>query len=146
LEPWASERKVTFEVSGAARAAVDGDSLSRVLDNLLRNAVEASPVGARVSANVCVRGERAVLEVRDHGAGVPHERVSELFEPFFTTKPEGTGLGLALSRAIARAHAGEVSYVRDTDCTVFALELPCAAASSPTAPAAPTRSIAELGL
>jgi signal transduction histidine kinase len=146
LEPWASERKVTFEVSGAARAAVDNDSLSRVLDNLLRNAVEASPVGARVAASVYLRGERAVLEVRDHGAGVALERVGELFEPFFTTKPEGTGLGLALSRAIARAHAGEVSYVRDTDCTVFELELPCAAASSPTVPEAPTRAIVELGL
>ncbi len=147
LQPWARERGVTFEVSGAASALVDSDSLSRALDNLLRNAVEASPAGARVTISVQARGARAVLEVRDAGAGVPAERASELFEPFFTTKPEGTGLGLALSRAIARAHGGEVSYAREAASTVFELELPLDAASAERASeSSPARSTLELAL
>jgi signal transduction histidine kinase len=147
LEPWARERDVSFEVSGLARAAVDSDSLARALDNLLRNAVEASPAGARVLVRVSARGERAVLEVRDVGVGVPTERVAELFEPFFTTKPEGTGLGLALSRAIARAHGGEVSYSRDAAHTVFELDLPLEGSSArAAAELADTRPGAELSL
>ena len=146
LEPWARERGVSFQVSGSAKAAVDSDSLSRALDNLLRNAVEASPIGALVQASVFARGERAVLEVRDSGPGVPSERAGELFEPFFTTKPEGTGLGLALSRAIARAHGGEVSYARDDTTTVFELDLPLDRASALLGDEPSTRSASELSL
>ncbi len=129
LEPWARERGVSFEVSGSAKAAVDSDSLSRALDNLLRNAVEASPTGAVVRARVFARGERAVLEVRDAGAGVSGERASELFEPFFTTKPDGTGLGLAL-RAIARSARWRSGYVGAHAATVFELDLPLAHSSA----------------
>ena len=146
LEPWARERGVSFEVSGSASAVVDSDSLSRALDNLLRNAAEASPAGAVVAASLQTRGARVVLEVRDVGAGVPAQRASELFEPFFTTKPEGTGLGLALSRAIARAHGGEVSYQREAATTLFELELPLDATSERAADSVPARSAVELAL
>jgi len=60
------------------------------LDNLLRNAVEASPEGARVDVKLARRGDLLSIRVEDHGAGVPKDRITELFEPFFTTKPEGT--------------------------------------------------------
>ncbi len=113
LAPWAHARGVTVVTSGGAPACVDADSMARAVDNLLRNAVEASPPGAEVEARVNAHGARAVVEVEDHGSGVPDARVAELFEPFFTTKPAGTGLGLALSRAIARAHEGDVTYARD---------------------------------
>ena len=63
------------------------------------------------------------MSVEDRGPGVPEDRVHELFEPFFTTKPDGTGLGLAVSRAIAVASGGQISYQRAAGVTRFELAL-----------------------
>lgn len=115
LSPWASVRGVRFQIQGDAYAMIDAESVGRAVDNLLRNAVEASPQGGEVQVRIFESGEREqgetlVISVEDHGPGVP--RSAELFEPFFTTKSDGTGLGLAISRAIARSHGGDVTYTR----------------------------------
>lgn len=117
-------RGVRVEPAGRCRASVDVDGLTRAVDNLLRNAVEASPDEAAVRAEVREEDGAAVIRVTDAGPGVPAERAGELFEPFFTTKPEGTGLGLALARAVAEAHGGALRYRRDGGATVFELTLP----------------------
>jgi signal transduction histidine kinase len=117
-------RGVSLACRGEATASCDSDSLSRAVDNLLRNAVEASPRGAQVEVAVDGTAGRACVSVDDRGKGVEAERAAELFEPFFTTKPDGTGLGLAISRAIARAHGGELTYAREGALTRFCLELP----------------------
>jgi signal transduction histidine kinase len=124
LDAMASERGVKLAVEGSARAAVDADSLVRVVDNLLRNAIEAAPEGSTVRASLTSREGAVTLAVSDRGAGVPAERERELFEPFFTTKNEGTGLGLALSRAVIEAHGGGLRYRRDGSVTVFEATLP----------------------
>jgi signal transduction histidine kinase len=123
LAPWARERGIEVTASGDGPAVVDADAMARAVDNLLRNAVEASPRGARVVARVQREGERVVVRVEDEGPGVAADRTTELFEPFFTTKPAGTGLGLAISRAIARAHGGDVVYAREHDVTCFSLSV-----------------------
>ncbi len=123
LGPWALERGVTLDAAGDARARIDSDAMARAIDNLLRNAVEASPRGGRVEARIAPAGRALVLHVDDRGEGVAADREAELFEPFFTTKSEGTGLGLAISRAIARAHGGDVVYSRDAGATRFALTI-----------------------
>jgi signal transduction histidine kinase len=133
LAPWAQLRRVevAVEVEGPADVvlAIDPDSVSRAFDNLLRNAVEASPAGGTVRVGVGYgpgQGEAqgARIRVEDRGAGVAGSREAELFEPFFTTKADGTGLGLAISRAIARAHGGDVVYTREGAVTRFELTLP----------------------
>jgi signal transduction histidine kinase len=68
--------------------------------------------------------EAVEVRVEDHGPGVEPTRQGELFEPFFTTKAEGSGLGLAISRAIARAHGGDLTYARTGAVTRFSLSLP----------------------
>ena len=124
LAPWAALRRVTITARGAGEAIGDGDALARALDNVLRNAVEASPDGATVEAVVDVDDDRVRVRVADRGDGVPSGRAGEIFEPFFTTKPDGTGLGLAISRAIARAHGGDLTYGRDGAFTRLELTLP----------------------
>ena len=89
---------------------VDGEQLERVLINLVRNAFDAAPdAQVALRAQLDARG-RPTLSVSDDGPGVPADVVSKIFVPFFTTKPNGTGVGLALTRQIMRAHGGSVAY------------------------------------
>ena len=132
LAPWGALRGVTIRTAGgSASLPADSDAMARALDNLLRNAIEASPDGGTIAATVYDDGTAVHIRVQDAGAGVPVGRVGELFEPFFTTKPEGTGLGLAISRAIARAHGGDVIYAREGDMTRFELTLTRGASAPP---------------
>jgi nitrogen fixation/metabolism regulation signal transduction histidine kinase len=94
----------------------DGDQLDQLLINLLRNAVDAS---LETRGRVVVRWMRASadgtlrLTVEDEGPGLSNS--ANLFVPFFTTKPQGSGIGLVLSRQIAEAHGGSVSLENRTD-------------------------------
>jgi signal transduction histidine kinase len=124
LLPWAGEHGVRVDVSGEATSELDADAVARAVDNLVRNAVEASPASASVEVAVLEGDGAARVQVMDHGAGVDEARLAELFEPFFTTKPEGTGLGLALSRAVAAAHGGTLTYARRDGVTCFELTFP----------------------
>jgi signal transduction histidine kinase len=92
----------------------DGDQLDQMLINLLQNAVDAAQ---ETSGGVTVSWRRASpwLEVMidDEGPGVGDTH--NLFVPFFTTKPQGSGIGLVLSRQIAEAHHGTLSLANRTD-------------------------------
>jgi signal transduction histidine kinase len=99
---------VAVTVDGAAVAEAHPRKIRQVLANLVRNAAEAAGEGGAVAVRLRERDGQALVEVDDSGAGVSAAARAQLFEPFFTTKEKGTGLGLAVSRAIARAHGGDV--------------------------------------
>jgi signal transduction histidine kinase len=124
LSPWSAARGIDIHVGGSGHTVANPESLARAVDNVLRNAVEASPQAASVEVLVAENDGQVEVRVEDRGQGVEAARAAELFEPFFTTKADGTGLGLAISRAIARAHGGELVYARVGEVTRFSLSLP----------------------
>lgn len=119
------EHRVRMECSGAAHLSGSREDFGRMVDNLLRNAIEASPPDSTVEVRLDMTSEVIRLAVIDTGDGVPEQRIGELFEPFFTCKPEGTGLGLVLSRAIVEAHEGQLTYERRQGRTHFIACFPC---------------------
>ena len=96
------------------RLVVDGDpmGLKRVLENLVNNALK---FGGRARARALTRDGMAVVEVDDDGPGIPPADIERAFEPFHRLETSrcrdtgGLGLGLAVARAIARAHGGDVT-------------------------------------
>jgi two-component system, NtrC family, sensor kinase len=97
-----------IRVEGAGSAPGNPAKLRQVLANLVRNAAEAAGPGGRVTVRVEREPSVVRVTVDDTGPGIDEAAAARLFEPFFTTKDRGTGLGLAVSRAVARAHGGDV--------------------------------------
>ncbi len=89
----------------------DENLVSQVLNNLLKNAVEAladrTNGEIELAAGVNERGQAEIL-VKDNGPGIPPDLINEVFVPFFTTRPNGNGIGLSLSRQIMRLHGGSL--------------------------------------
>lgn len=118
---------VAFERRGdlTVRVIADRVRLEQVLINLVQNALDAlGPVDApRVILAVDVAGERARITVTDNGPGVPPELRDQLFTPFVTGREAGLGLGLAISRDIARDFGGELTLIRTEEGAQFELTL-----------------------
>ena len=110
----AAETGANAAVERAERAVVDGDpiALKRLVTNLVDNALK---FGSRARGRVFAEAGMAVLEVDDDGPGVPEGEIERAFEPFQrlegsrSRETGGAGLGLAVVRAIARGHGGEVT-------------------------------------
>ncbi|MCP2014602.1 signal transduction histidine kinase [Deinococcus sp. HSC-46F16] len=127
LEERARARGVVFEpeLEGVRVYGLAHD-LRRAVQNLLENAVKFSPPGGTVWVTLRGRGDEAVLAVTDEGPGVPPAREATLFGRFRGGGAGGgTGLGLYLTRQIAAAHGGTVTYARTARAqSVFTLTLP----------------------
>jgi two-component system sensor histidine kinase FlrB len=82
--------------------------LSGALLNLVTNALQAAGQGALIAVQAALRDGRVCISVCDNGPGMSPDVQAQLGDGFFTTKPQGTGLGLAVVRAVARAHGGEL--------------------------------------
>ncbi|MEO5535394.1 MAG: PAS domain S-box protein [Pseudolysinimonas sp.] len=105
----------------------DPTQLLQVLMNLATNARDAMPEGGHLRLTAARAGDLVVIEVADDGPGMPAAVVERIFEPFFTTKGigHGTGLGLAVSQAIARTHGGSLEVSSSPGHgTTFRMELP----------------------
>ncbi|HJU69074.1 MAG TPA: PAS domain-containing sensor histidine kinase [Gemmatimonadaceae bacterium] len=118
IEPQMVTKGITFDVPPCPPGIVSiGDRLKieQIVLNLLSNAVKFTPAGGRVTVT-CRGGDKTVaLSVADTGPGIPDERLDDIFEPFvqlgrsLSSGHEGAGLGLAISRDLARAMNGDVT-------------------------------------
>ncbi|MFJ2689778.1 sensor histidine kinase [Pseudomonas sp. NPDC087336] len=84
------------------------DTLVGAVLNLIENAIAASAADVRLKVHLYARGNNLRLCVSDSGSGIDQAVLARLGEPFFTTKATGTGLGLTVVKAVARAHQGEL--------------------------------------
>jgi signal transduction histidine kinase len=126
---WAEERQISLSLEcagGVPSLRADEEKLRRVVDNLIRNALEAidqGPGNVRVHVTMVEAG-LARISVEDTGPGIPE--TLNVFRIFETTKPNGSGLGLALARQIVLAHGGSVHYENlQPRGAVFHIDIPC---------------------
>jgi two-component system sensor histidine kinase MtrB len=110
----AEDREVRIEAPDEAVVDADGARVEQILVNLLTNAEKFSPAGTPIVVQVEVDDDEVAVLVVDEGPGVPPERVADIFRKFgrLERAKKGVGLGLFLSRRLARAHGGELRYRR----------------------------------
>lgn len=107
----------------------DAKQIQQVLVNLITNSIHAmQPKGGTLSVAIETTPSQVQIKVEDTGAGIAAEGVERVFDPFFSTKEAGTGLGLSVSYAIARAHGGDLKLLSTSpEGSTFLLSLPAVA-------------------
>ncbi|HWQ96752.1 MAG TPA: ATP-binding protein [Clostridia bacterium] len=132
FEGVARQKGVSLTFSGdPATVLADRDKIGQVLINLLHNALKFTPAGGTVSVETGTADERAFLRVRDTGCGIAPEHLPFIFERFYRADPSrtretgGSGIGLAIAMAIAKANGGQILVTSTVDHgSAFTLLLP----------------------
>ena len=127
--------------SGGIFIRTDPDKFRQILINLLSNAVKFTPEGGTVRVFTSIDGNNVSIHVQDTGPGIPADKQQEIFEPFvqldraLTRTYEGTGLGLPISRGLARGMGADITVKSEVGKgSTFTLTVPIAA-RRPTPPA-----------
>ncbi|MEP6491214.1 MAG: PAS domain S-box protein [bacterium] len=115
LRPMAERSSVALQVQGApTRLWADADRITQTLTNLVGNAIKFSPEGSTIELNVSHNDTEALFEVRDHGRGIPADKLEIIFDRFQQVDASdarekgGTGLGLAICLGIVQQHGGRI--------------------------------------
>ncbi len=142
VEPLFATKKLTCKITAASDSAggavttvlADGEKIQQILLNLLSNAIKYTGEGGEISVSATDSADdpaMACVNVRDTGAGIPESKLDAIFEPFvqLTTRPvaerQGVGLGLAISRDLARRMGGDITVVSTLgEGATFTLTLP----------------------
>jgi signal transduction histidine kinase len=119
--------EAVLEPGGPVTVDVDMLAIQRVLTNLVDNAIR---YGDQAKVCLSTRDGEAVVEIADSGPGLSPAELERVFQPFYRSEPArtlevgGVGLGLSLSRSIARAHGGEVELRPGAPGLIATLRLP----------------------
>ena len=127
-----SERRVRLIVSAEAPATIESDPLRlhQIVANLLANALKYSSQEHPVSLAIDAEGDGVVVDVADHGPGIPVDEIPRIFEPYYRTAggraaADGAGLGLAITRRLAEALGGHLTATSVVgEGSVFRVSLP----------------------
>ncbi len=114
---------VSVEVPEDLTVSAEPDSLIQLLSNLLRNAVQSTPMGGAMGIRYHAEGPPRI-DIWDTGPGIPEELARMLFTHRVSTKAEGYGIGLTVVQRIARSFQWDVSFNREAGRTCFRLTLP----------------------
>jgi two-component system OmpR family sensor kinase len=132
-----------IELDGPRPVMVLGDParLEQLVHNLVGNALSHTPAGTPVEVRVSADGERAVLEVRDHGPGMAPDQADRVFDRFYrgtgAERDSGSGLGLFIAASVARTFGGEASVVSAPgEGSTFTVVLPLEQGAAPGTPGA----------
>ena len=105
----------------------DREQMTRVLNNLIKNAIQAIPSDrpGRVQISLYKTAFYAVVKVSDNGVGIPEDRKDKIFTPYFTTKSSGSGIGLNMSKNIVESAKGQIYFEsKEGIGTDFFVEIP----------------------
>jgi signal transduction histidine kinase len=106
--------RASTELDAALRPVeADREQVTRVLRNLILNAIDAMPEGGTLTVRTVALETGARLEVSDTGQGLTPEECERLFTPYYTTKTHGTGLGLAIVQSVVSDHKGRIAVVSE---------------------------------
>ena len=118
----AAERGVTLTYNAKAQDLLiyaDEGQIMLVFNNLIKNAIQAGANFIRITAELNSE-DQTVIRVTNNGKPIPLRQIDEIFVPFYTTKPNGTGIGLSLSRQIMIKHHGDLRLEQsDEKMTIF---------------------------
>lgn len=128
LQPFVRHDSIRVETELAEtlpKCRLDPDLFAGALENVLRNAFEAMPNGGVVTVHTERVDSAVMLSVQDQGVGMDVRTLEHALDDFFTTKSQGSGLGLAFVRRVARVHGAEISLTsRPGEGTLFRLDVP----------------------
>mgnify|MGYP005925908725 CR=1 FL=1 len=123
---------VIFEYTHSDNLTIEADSdkLSRVFNNLLKNAINYSSDGTDITVKSFKKNNEVIVEVTNKGKQIPKEKLDRIFEKFYrldyarTSKTGGSGLGLAIAKEIVELHNGTIKAVSNKEETKFIVTLP----------------------
>jgi len=120
------DQGIRFVSTGPLHARVDKEQWTRVIHNLIKNAVQSIPEGreADILITAAKAKDKAMISVQDNGGGIPEEMQHKVFEPNFTTKSSGMGLGLALVKNLVNSFGGAIGFDTSEKGTTFIIVLP----------------------
>ncbi|MDD4718415.1 MAG: HAMP domain-containing sensor histidine kinase [Bacilli bacterium] len=113
--PMLKEKEISYDFNVLDKSCYiygDYNRMTQVFINIVKNGIEA--IGSKVDGKLSVKTETLnkiiKITIKDNGIGFTKEQLERLGEPFLTTKPNGTGLGIILSKEIIKGHNGEIKY------------------------------------
>ena len=123
-------KKINFTSDEKTILYADPDKLSRVFNNLIKNAVNYSKENTDIDISILNKENQATVKITNKGKQIPKEKLDKIFEKFYrldssrTRKPGGSGLGLAIAKEIVELHGGRIYAESDMKETTFSVILP----------------------
>jgi signal transduction histidine kinase len=125
-KPLAQQRgiQLTFHEVPPIIARVDSGKIHQIIQNLVRNGLEATTYGGHVGLWITDGDHTVHIRVTDDGLGIPADVLPRIFEPFYSTKETGTGMGMAIVHSLVTMHGGKIEIDTSTNGTRFDVVVP----------------------